>query len=187
MKDVIRKELIKIRSNLSELEMMRKSNLIKNRLFEILEFKHAQSILFYVSYDNEVYTHDIIKESLSIGKQVVVPKSNTDNNTLVLSELTGWEDLELGSYDILEPKSESIKEIPIESIDVMLVPGVVFDEKGNRIGHGKGYYDRLLKKFDKLSIGLAFEFQLIDEASVDEHDVKVDKIVTEKRVIQCSK
>lgn len=185
MKDELRKKIKKIRSDLSKSEVFEKSELIKNKLFKMKEFEQAATILFYVSYDNEVFTHDMIKECMSIGKKAIVPKSIPSDSTLILSELSNWNDLEIGAYDILEPKNDSIKEAPINLIDLIIVPGVGFDEKGRRIGHGKGYYDRLLKNANSLLVGLSFEFQLVDEIPTEKHDIKVDKIITEKRVIDC--
>lgn len=184
MKEELRKTIMKQRKNLSKTELMEKSGKIKERIFETNEYKKAKTILFYISYDNEVYTHDIIKESIEMGKTVVVPKSVTKDSTLILSKLTNWNDLEIGAYDILEPKQNSIKEVSLESIDLIIVPGVVFDIHGNRIGHGKGYYDRLLKTSQHiLGIGLAFEFQIVKKIETEVHDEKIDIIVTEKRII----
>ena len=135
MKDELRKIVKEKRNRLQKIDVLTKSSQIKKRVFDLKEFKQAKTVLFYVSYDNEVYTHDMIKESMLMGKQVVAPKSDTNNNTLLLSKLTKWDDLELGAYTILEAKKEAFKEISINSIDFAIVPGVVFDEKGHRIGH----------------------------------------------------
>ncbi len=186
MKKEIRNLILKQRNNMSPSEVMEKSKKIKDRLFEMTEFREAQSILFYVSYGNEVHTHEMIKETLIKGKRVVVPKPNKEDRTLLLSVLTHWEDLEVGAYDILEPKNESIIEVPINSIDLMIIPGVVFDLRGNRVGHGMGFYDRLLENTHYAClIGLAFELQIVDVITVEKHDVKIDTIVTEDRVIPC--
>lgn len=186
MKDRLRRSIAEKRNALSPSEVFEKSSRIKKRIFEMDLFRNVQTILFYVSYDNEVFTHDMIKESMSMRKTVVVPKSIPKDSTLILSKLTDWNDLEVGAYNILEPKQESIKEVPVESIDLILVPGVVFDIHGNRIGHGKGYYDRLLNDTQKVShIGLAFEIQIVDAVLTEEHDLPVDIIVTEERTITC--
>jgi 5-formyltetrahydrofolate cyclo-ligase len=185
MKDQIRRELIVRRKKLSEKEVFDKSFEIKNRLFDSDIFRNAISILFYVSYGGEVFTHDMIKECLILKKNVIVPKSNIENRTLILSKLVGWDDLEVGSYNILEPKSDKIIEFPIEDIDLIIVPGVGFDLTGRRIGHGKGYYDNLLKKSKAVHIGLAFEFQIVDEIPTENHDIPVDIIITEGRIINC--
>ena len=167
---------------------MNKSNQIKERLFILKEFKQSHVVLFYISYDNEVYTHDMIKESISKGKHIVVPISDKKNRRLILSEFDEWNTLEPGSYGILEPRKDKIKEIPLDKVDLIIVPGVGFDEKGRRVGHGKGYYDNLLRNSTKaMHIGLAFELQIVDHIPTEEHDVKVDKIVTEKRIINCIK
>lgn len=188
MKKEIRKESMKKRSNLSKTEVLEKSKQIKKRLFEIKEFKEACTILFYVSYDNEAYTHDMIKESISNMKQVVVPVTDKKNRRLILSKLESWGDLEVGAYNILEPKKECVKKISIDRIDLVIVPGVGFDEQGHRIGHGMGYYDGLLKlSTNTLNIGLAFELQIVEKIPTEKHDIPVDRIVTEKRIIQCSK
>jgi len=186
MKDVIRKELIEKRKKMSKKEVLEKSKQVKKRLFEIDEFKKASTILFYVSYGNEVYTHDMVKECLSNGKKVVVPVTDIDNRKLILSKLRSWDDLAKGAYNILEPKKEKIDEVSIFDIDLIIVPGVGFDEHGCRMGHGVGYYDDLLKdSTNMVHVGLAFEKQIVDGIPTESHDTPVDKIVTEERVIDC--
>ena len=186
MKDKIRKELIKKRKSLSKTEVLEKSSQIKKKLFESDEFKQSYVVLFYVSYGNEVYTHDMIKECLKNNKKMIVPISNIEKRSLTLSELNNWNDLEPGSYGILKPKKDKIKETPIESIDIIIVPGVGFDELGCRIGHGLGYYDNLLEKsVNAIHIGLAFEFQIVEKVPIESHDLPVDIIITETRRIDC--
>jgi 5-formyltetrahydrofolate cyclo-ligase len=183
-KNEIRRLLINKRLNLSKDEVLTKSIQIKKRLFKIDEFKKTKKILFYLSYNSEVFTHDAIKEAF-IDKEVVIPIINKKNHTLILSKLNSFKDLEEGPYGILEPKKEKIKEISINEIDLIIIPGTVFDLNGNRIGHGKGYYDKLLKNTKKPIIGLAFEFQIIEKIPTDKNDIPVDKIITEKRIINC--
>jgi 5-formyltetrahydrofolate cyclo-ligase len=186
MKEIVRKELIKIRNNLKRNEIIQKSKLIKNRLFNLTEFSQASTILFYISYGNEVFTHDMIKESMQLEKKVIVPKTDKKNRQIILSKLKNWKDLEKGSYGILEPNQ--INYISIEEIELILIPGVGYDSNGNRIGHGKGYYDNLLKKSKEiLHIGLAFEIQIIEKIPTRVYDIPVDKIITEERVINCKR
>lgn len=186
MKKRIRKELLEKRKKISKKEIIEKSKKIKEKLFEIKEFKQASTILFYVSYDNEVYTHDMIKECISKNLKVIVPVSVKKTRSLILSELKSWDDLETGSYGILEPKKDKINEIPLDKIDIIIVPGVGFDTCGCRIGHGKGYYDILLKKAKKvLFVGLSFEIQIVDEIPTNSHDFPVHIIITENRLIYC--
>ncbi len=186
MKNQIRKQLIDERKNLSKKEVLEKSRIIKNKLFNMKDFKDASTILFYISYDKEVYTHEMIKEQLQNKKTIVVPIADIKNRCLILSKLENWNDLDVGTYNILEPKKENIIEVYIDSIDLILVPGVGFDKKGNRIGHGKGYYDTLLNNSKRaLHIGLSFECQIVKHIPTENHDIPVDKIVTEKRIIEC--
>jgi len=186
MKTLLRKELIEIRKSLSKKDVLEKSNKIKKQLFDLIEFKKASTILFYVSYDNEVNTHQMIKDTLSSEKNVIVPISKKEDRTLILSKLEKWEDLEIGSYGILEPRADRVKEISINEVDLIIVPGVGFDESGHRIGHGKGYYDNLLKKSkNSMHIGLAFEFQIVKKIPIESHDLPVNKIITENRIINC--
>lgn len=186
MKDPLRNDILEKRKAFSSVEVMKKSILIKKRLFLLPEFLSAKTVLFYVSYDNEVFTHEMIKHCLLLGKKVVVPCTDVKKKQLVLSELHRWEDLTTCVYNILEPKPECRYDVSFDKIDLVVVPGVVFDCAGQRIGHGHGYYDRLLRKApDVLKIGLAFEFQLVDKIPAEKHDVCVNKIITEKRVICC--
>jgi len=187
MKERLRRELKNKRNSLSKNEVLEKSKQIKERLYAQNDFKQAHVILFYVSYDNEVFTHDMIKECLT-KKEVIVPKSVKENRSLILSKLENWNDLEIGAYNILEPREDKIIEISIDEIDLIVVPGVGFDEKGRRIGHGKGYYDILMKKSTTAeNIGLAFECQIVEQVPTYKYDLPVDKIITEKRVIDCKK
>lgn len=181
MKNILRKKLITTRKKIPWTDVLEKSKKIEEQLFSLRELKTASTILFYVSYDNEVYTHDMIKRGLHSGKNIVVPRSDTRNKTLILSKLERWEDLEEGCYGILEPK-KIIKISPSE-IDLVIVPGVGFDYNGNRLGHGKGYYDRFLQKTTAKTIGLAFECQIVENIPTDKNDIAVDMIITEKRII----
>ncbi|RLF34242.1 MAG: 5-formyltetrahydrofolate cyclo-ligase [Thermoplasmata archaeon] len=185
MKNILRKKLINVRKKLSWEEVLIKSRKIEHKLFSLKEFKNSSTILFYVSYNNEVYTHDMIKKCIASDKNVVAPVVDKNNNCLILSRLRRWEDLVVGTYGILEPRKEKIDEVSVDDIDLIIVPGVGFDEKGYRVGHGMGYYDRLLKLSKVLHIGLAFEFQIIKSIPHDPYDVPVDIIVTEEKVIYC--
>jgi 5-formyltetrahydrofolate cyclo-ligase len=186
MKKLLREQILSKRKAMTHQDVLKKSLQIKHRLLASSDFMNAQTILFYVSYDNEVYTHEMIKESLGMGKHVVVPKTNARDGTLSLSRLTQWDDLESGAYSILEPKKECMHVVSAEVLDLIILPGVVFDCEGNRIGHGMGCYDRLLTKVHGcLRIGLAFELQIVDSIPSEKHDVRVDKIITEDRIISC--
>ena len=137
--------------------------------------------MFFVSFNSEVHTHDMIKTALK-SKTVVVPK--VSHNEIEQSLIIDFDNLIAGKFGILEPIE--IMKIAYKNIDLVLVPGIVFDKEGHRIGYGFGYYDKFLRKVPKaIKIGLAFDFQVIDKIPKEMHDVPVDVIVTEEGVINC--
>jgi len=186
MKKTLREQFLTKRKALSTIEIKNKSDQIQHRLISLPWYRSARTILFYVSFDKEVDTHPMIKEALRNGKTVLVPKTNPQNKTICASELLCWDDLTLGAYSIQEPREDCVRKVPASSVELLIVPGVVFDLCGNRIGYGMGYYDRLLKDtIHAHSIGLAFECQIIKSIPAEEHDEKVEMIVTEDRSIHC--
>ncbi|MBL8815935.1 MAG: 5-formyltetrahydrofolate cyclo-ligase [Planctomyces sp.] len=153
------------------------------------EYAEAQTVMFYIDVRSEVRTRHDLELALQSGKRIVVPWCNADGE-LELFHLTSMEELELGMYRILEPRPElrplPEKQVPVEELDLIMVPGVGFDPRGARMGHGKGYYDKLLEhaRKDTPLIALAFECQVFEEIPVAGHDVFMDKIVTEDRIIE---
>jgi 5-formyltetrahydrofolate cyclo-ligase len=125
--------------------------------------------------------------ALAHGKTIVVPWCN-DQGELELFRLESMDDLALGMYKILEPKPElrhlPERQVDVKSLDIVMVPGVAFTREGARMGHGKGYYDKLLEhaRPDAPLVALAFECQLFPEIPTQAHDVFMDKIITEKGV-----
>lgn len=187
-KEKIRNEIIRKRNELSKDEIAKKSQIIGEKLFSLSAFVKARTILFYVSFRNEVETYPLIERSLSLGKKVIVPRVNQEKKELELYEISSLEELTSGSWNIPEPDPKKAKMANLEEIDTVIVPGVVFDENGNRIGYGGGYYDRRLAVIRKIKkekvrfIGLGFDFQVKKEIPQGMSDVKVDSLVTEKRL-----
>lgn len=144
---------------------------------------NASTIFIFVSYNNEVDTHNIIKHGLSHNKTICVPKIMSKNEGMKAVSINDFEDLIPGAYGILEPADFSM-EIEKEEIDTIFLPGVAFDLSGGRIGYGAGFYDRFLKGVsDKISkIALSYEFQVIDSVPMDFYDEYIDGIITEKYV-----
>ena len=184
MKTSIRKKVLEKRNNKKSEDLVRKSNQIKKRLFELEEFKSSKTVVFYVSINREVFTHDMIKEAIKT-KRVVVPTINLKQKKLELSELKSFDHLAPSTFGILEPKKEFIKPIKLEDVDLIIVPGIAFDKKGNRVGYGKGYFDRLLEKTKAPIVALGYDFQIVPSIECSHHDVRVNKIVTESRTINC--
>ena len=166
----------------------RKSKVIWESLSSLREFDRASTIAFYVSIarEGEVYTIPMIEASLLLGKSICVPKV-VENSGLKFFEIRSMKALNKGSFGILEPARGS--EILPKAIDLVIVPGVAFDKSGNRLGLGKGYYDRFLSKLENGTpiIALAFDFQIVHSIPPSMNDVKVHKIMTETKIIECSK
>ena len=150
------------------------------------EYAAARTVMFYVDVRTAVRTRHFLPTALSHGKRIVVPYCVEGD--LELFHLESIEELAVGMYKILEPKPElrtvSAKKVAVEDLDLVMVPGVAFDRSGARMGHGFGYYDKLLEHVrpDAPLVALAFECQLFDEIPTAAHDVFMDKIVTEAAV-----
>ena len=190
-KKELRKKILALRDTLPLEERGKNNKSIHSRLFFLPEFVTAKTLAFYVSFKSEVLTGTMIREALSLGKAVVVPITDLANRRLKLSRIVDYTaDLAPGTWGILEPKPECIRPVALEEIDLVIVPGAVFDQKGCRIGYGGGFYDNLLKSVQERrpSVALAFELQMIEEVPVESgHDEPVDIIITEERVIRCKK
>ena len=204
-KEILRKELLLKRRSQRQEEILKKSRDIQKRLFSIEEFKEAESVMFYLAKKDEVRTEEMINKAFEIGKKVIVPSLRLNESglfqhckhrispSLLLdpfrnSFLTGHDyesELEEGMFGILEPKAECIRVFPIEEIDIVLVPGIAFDETGGRIGFGGGFYDEFLAKLpsETKRWALAFEFQIVEKLPLTDKDEPVERIITEKRLI----
>jgi 5-formyltetrahydrofolate cyclo-ligase len=162
-----------------------KSAAIWERLSVLPEFSGATQRLIYVSTGMEVDTHGLIQQVLAMGGQVCVPWYNTVEKRYVPSALHDFHsDLKAGRFAIFEPKPEAVRPVAADQIEAALVPGLAFDEKGNRLGRGMGHFDRLLQSVRGVKIALAYDFQILKEVPAEEHDARVDFIVTETRVVE---
>lgn len=187
MKSELRKRILNSRRGMPEQELAEKSEKIAKSLFGLPSFIQAQVIMFYIDFRNEVQTGEMIKELLKQGKRVVIPITDTKNIRLIPSELKDFPgDLTSGTWGILEPKAEYVRPVEANEIDFVVVPGVAFDEKGNRLGYGGGFYDRFLPQTKEGTIycALAFELQIQDEVYPEIHDQRVHYVVTEEQVIK---
>ena len=161
------------------------SRKIVETALSLAEVQAARTLLFYVDVRDEVRTRHALPDALSSDRRIIVPWCG-DAGELKLFHLEDLSELEAGRYGILEPRPELCerpgKRLPPGELDAVLVPGVAFDKTGSRLGHGKGYYDRLLNRIrpDCSLIGLAFECQLFETIPMSEHDVRMDLVVTEQ-------
>ena len=161
---------------------------ILNRLCESRYFNEAKNIFIYISYGSEINTKDIINKALKENKRIYVPRTEFKSRIMDAVEISSLDNLIENSYGILEP-SENEPHIDPNELDLIIVPGVAFDKKGGRMGYGAGFYDRYFKKINKDNIkritklALAYDFQVIDEVPMEELDMPVDFIITEKEFI----
>lgn len=180
MKASLRKQATEARDGLPREERQAGSREIENRLFGLPEFIRSSTVMFFASFRSEVDTIPMIRKALAAGKRVVLPK--VKGRDLALFEIRDQEkDVSPGVWGIPEPVRNN--PVALETVDIMIVPALAFDEQGNRLGHGAGFYDRILARYQGLSIGLAFEVQILPRIPVDSHDCPVRKIITEKRII----
>jgi len=148
----------------------------------------AEWVMGFVSFGREVHTHELLRAMLAEGRRVCVPSFDVAGQRYICSELKHFDwDLREGNMGILEPRHEVIRPVRADKMDAWLVPGLAFDEHGNRLGRGMGYFDRLLCGARGVKIGLAYDFQLMEEVPSEPHDVRLDFIVTETRVIHCKR
>ena len=181
-REALRKTLLEKRDNTSFDLMQIASKEIQKKLKNIRQYREAKKIAAYYPIGSEVLTQDIIQEALSEGKKVHLPK--IIGKEMEFRQISNFNDLEIGSYDIMEPRQECLKS---GSIDMILVPTVGISPVGVRLGYGYGFYDRFLAKNKSVTIALTLEKQIIRNIPREDHDILIDWIVTEDRIIETSK
>ncbi len=194
MKKTLRAKLLKRRDSIPPEQKSLKDTAIRKRLFALDAFKKAKSLLLYASFRSEVDTTGCMTEIISLGKRLILPAVDPARRELNLYEVKEISELKPGYMGIREPGIRENRQVSIEDIDLIIVPGVGFDQECNRLGYGGGYYDRLLggetgqrlRAEGRISaIALGFEEQITGKIPAEPHDIRVDMIVTEKRVIRC--
>jgi 5-formyltetrahydrofolate cyclo-ligase len=182
----IREDIAKTISELAESDIAKKVSAIEDRLFEFANFLESKIALLYVSGDNEVQTKNIIKRAYSYNKIIVLPAFNPKTFEMELMKVDKFaQELKPGPRGVPQPNADRCKIVPIDRIDIAIIPGIAFDEKGGRIGTGRGYYDRLIPKLaiTTRKVALTLEEQIIPQVPMESHDKYVDIIITDKRII----
>jgi len=175
----LRKQFLDARDALSLDFIKITSKQIQDNLRKIDFFRSAQSIGAYYSIGSEVHTQDILQEILNAGKQLSLPK--VVKNDLVFKKITSFSELEPGNFSIMEPKDrcEDVKDL-----DVIIVPAIALTRDGSRLGYGFGYYDKFLHGKKLKTITLSYAKQIIKSFPRDDHDIKINCIVTEDGIIR---
>lgn len=176
------------RLQLTPADVLARSQAICARLVGMTAFMGARHVFAYVSRGNEVLTHDLIRDLLMDGKRVGVPAFDRERNEYHASWIRHFpDDLQPGKLDILEPRADHRRVVEWDQFEVLLIPGLAFDGRGHRLGRGKGYFDRMLERATGVKIALAYDFEVLAEVPAAAHDVPMDFIVTETRVVRCER
>jgi 5-formyltetrahydrofolate cyclo-ligase len=171
------------RDRLTGTARLQKTRAIEKRLARDPWYLEARLIFFYVSFNSEVETRPLIQMALDAGKMVCIPRV-LKSRRMELRQITSLDQLKFTHWKIDEPIVRLTQKRRPDELDLAVVPGLAFDGNGNRIGYGKGYFDRWLKTIPLVrSIGLAFDFQIARSVPADQNDVPVRKIITPTRTI----
>jgi len=187
-KNQLRRYILRLRDRQSPMEIEEKSGDITDQVLFLHEYVRARGIACYINKDSEVDTRPLIRRALDQGKRVLVPVVKKGDIELFFSEIKGLgTELAPGTFNILEPKPEFLHSQSLDLVDVLFVPGIVWDKEGYRLGWGRGYFDRVLKNLPPhvRSVGLSFNMQLVNRVPRDQFDLPVDMVVTESRAIRC--
>jgi 5-formyltetrahydrofolate cyclo-ligase len=181
-KDKMRRIMLEKRNSLSYETINIKSAKIQQRFTNSYEFNHAKILASYFPTGSEVRTEKIISTALKCNRLVALPR--TEGELIKFYQISLNTNLIIGRFGIKEPPISSNSFVP-EHIDLLLVPGILFDTSGYRIGYGYGYYDKFIanKKDSTVSVGLAYECQMCEELPRSYYDQKVNILVTEKRML----
>ena len=180
-KDALRQELLRRLKAQSPEERLRRSQSLIERVLQLPEFQGARVMLGYSALPYEVETAALLDAALASGKHVALPRVITESNTLVAYAIRHRvHDLEPGPYGVRQPRMTPESRVPLESVDLALVPGVGFDRAGRRLGHGYGYYDRWLRQLPAQTprIGLAFACQVVERIPATADDMPVTAVLT---------
>jgi 5-formyltetrahydrofolate cyclo-ligase len=170
---------------LSKPESLALSRLIQSRVLQFQPYLIRRSVALYSPIQNEVETGEIRDHALVTGKRVFFPRLGRQN-LLELVELKSVTELSVGRFGIPEPRGDRQASRQDQEELVVFVPGVAFDLRGNRLGRGQGWYDRLIKHLERATfVALAYDFQIVDEVPAEEWDQRVHYIITERRIIDC--
>ncbi|MCE5311563.1 MAG: 5-formyltetrahydrofolate cyclo-ligase, partial [Nitrospiraceae bacterium] len=169
----LRRRMLSLRDSISAQHRECKDKEIIRQLFLLDQFTNADVLLLYASFRSEADTWQIMAEWLRLGRRLLLPRVNT-SGYLDVHEVNDIRDLATGSYGIKEPDKLKCRKSDVNGADFILVPGAAFDLSCNRIGYGKGYYDRLLKGRRAMAVGLAYDEQIVESLPIEPHDVVLD-------------
>ena len=185
-KEVLRHRVLELRDNLEPSDLEQKSLKIIEAVTSLPEYEKGRIVACYVDKGSEVQTRPLIRKALASGKKILVPITLKNSIELLFSEIPSLYELSAGAYGIMEPNPSKRKVRNVTTADLVIVPGIVWDIQGYRLGWGRGYFDAVLKKLWKgtPTIGLSFDLQLVEQVPREQFDLPVKILVTESRVIR---
>lgn len=185
VKQRLRKQLRKALNMMNAEQIHQQSRRACEFLCGTAPFLQARVIMMFLSKTDEIETQWAIRQALDQGKTVAVPKVIYKHHQLIPLKLSSLDcEMETDRYGLRHPKNSP--EVPVESLELVVAPGLGFDEHGHRLGRGGGYYDRFFchHGFHALKCGFAFEQQMLDEVPMDQHDIPIDMLITDQKVRQ---
>lgn len=185
-KQEIRTEMVRKVEGYDDKLLAAKTKAIEERLFEFANFLEARIALLYTPAPAEVNSHEIIKRSYMYNKIMVLPAFEPESHKITLMKVDDPDkDLVEGPRGNLEPDPKRCKGVPIDCLDIAIIPGLAMDEKGGRLGLGNGFYDRLIPDLPITTrkVGLIFEDQIVSMIPMESHDKHVDIVITDERII----
>lgn len=176
-KKELRQKIKLIKQQQTETDKTTQSALIFQQVEQLNLFQNAEVVMLYWSMADEVQTHNFIEKWWQ-QKTILLPV--VDGNTLKIKQYTGFNSMIRGEqFGILEPTGNEFNDL--DKIDMIIVPGVAFDKHNNRLGRGRGFYDKLLATTNALKLGVCFNFQVVDHVPTEEFDFKMDEVISTKK------
>lgn len=185
-KKVYRKRMKEKLQQMDDITYYELSAAIQKNLESLPEWQIAKTVALTISSEREVNTYAIIQNAWRQGKRVAVPKCLPGSKEMDFRILTSYDELETVYFGLKEPIPSKTEQVSADQIDLAIVPGLVYDRRGFRIGYGGGYFDRWLTKYKGNALSLAFSLQLVPKLPEEGFDIAVQQIVTENEVMICN-
>lgn len=185
-KNQIREQMKELRRDLDRQTVIQFSDAIQARVMSLGSFDKARHVMVYMSFSNEVETEKLIKTAAKMNKNIYLPRVKDGVIMEAIPYHQQVHNLVKSQFGVLEPPPDHRPADP-SVLDLVIIPGLAFDPSGNRIGFGKGYYDRFLRllRTDCAKVAVAYDFQVLECIPHDDFDTKIEMIVTDKRMLEC--
>lgn len=182
-KNKLRKQAFDFRRSLAADEKEALDRKIQNRLMNLWCFREEQTLLLHVAKPLEVETRGIITDAFELKKTVAVPRCVEGTRNMDFYIITSLDDLEPGAFGVMEPIRDRCEKLEDLSRGLCIMPALMFDADGHRLGYGKGYYDRFLSRFGGSCVGLCYSECIVDSLPQGKYDKQTDIVVTQRNVI----